>query len=277
MRFPNPVPGTILPLGAQRPPGQFAVTRDCAGHRATNQGCALDLGNGRCDGRVLSVGNGRVVYVDPTQGIVRIDHGTAEGHRWRSDYAHMVPILVKLGQAVQVGQQIGEVGDAHSPSVTNFAGCHLHFAIVRDGQEVDPWPLLAQNQESNVFINKGFAHVVNRRTTTTVNARFRADATRQSDTITIMPAGTTVLPVFEVQGEDIGGNPRWYGAFNWIEGSGYVLGFYHSSVLGELQASESADCGPAIQKATLELTNRLERKNTALDSADQAIKAARTV
>ena len=142
MIFGNPVAGVIHPKGWVPPAGSLDmyVIRDCADHQATNQGCALDINNGRCDGKVLASKAGRVVNIDPVQGIVRIDH--ADGTR--TAYAHMVPILVSVNQTVAQGQQIGEIGDAHDPAITNFSGCHLHFAVQLSttGPEVDPWPYM---------------------------------------------------------------------------------------------------------------------------------------
>jgi hypothetical protein len=146
--FGNPIEGYLHPLGWVRPAGnlEMQVTRDCAGHQATGQGCALDINNGRCDGQVLAVAAGKVRDRDDVQGIIRIVH--ADGSV--SGYAHMSPILVVVGQQVAQGQQIGEIGDAHDPAITNFSGCHLHFGfqLAANGPEVDPWPLLSQNQEN---------------------------------------------------------------------------------------------------------------------------------
>ena len=145
MTYVNPVPGLVHPKGWIRPAGNtdFVIVRDCADHQATNQGCALDLGNERCDGKVFAIAAGTVRDVDPVQGIVRIVH--ADGSV--SAYAHMVPILVVPKQVVAQGDQIGEVGDAHDPSITNFSGCHLHFAFepVAGAGEVDPTFLLNQS------------------------------------------------------------------------------------------------------------------------------------
>ncbi len=151
--FANPVHGTIRPLGSPKIVGNPVVTRDCAGHRATSQGCALDIGFARCGDPVIAAAAGTVLPFGPpiagvtvgdaAQGIVKIDHGGG----WRSVYAHMNGVLVKPGQFVTEGQQIGVVGDAHDPRVTNFAGCHLHFELVLNGVEQDPWPLLDQHQE----------------------------------------------------------------------------------------------------------------------------------
>jgi len=137
--FANPTAGGRIQAESEQWDGQsIRVTRGCAGHQATGQGCAVDLGDGKCTRAVLAVAPGTVTYRDNVQGIIRIAHSGG----WQSDYAHMNPLLVTVGQQVTQGQQIGEIGDAHDPAVTNFSGCHLHFGLLLFGVEQDPWPYL---------------------------------------------------------------------------------------------------------------------------------------
>lgn len=155
MTFPNPVRG-VIQAKAEKWKGTpvFRQVRTAADHAATGQGFANDFGNGRGNADpVLAVGAGSVITVDPVQGIVVVQSSS-----WRWGYAHMRQIRVARGNAVAVGQQLGLVSDAHDPSVTNFSGPHLHFAIWRktadrpDGSFIwepqDPWPLLSQNAAS---------------------------------------------------------------------------------------------------------------------------------
>lgn len=146
--FPNPVKGTIHPKGWSRPSGnvEFVVTRTSADHVATNQGKGLDISSRRCNvDPVLAMAAGKVVIRDDTQGIIVLDHGTG----YRTHYAHMKQLRYGVGASVALGAALGMVSDAHDPSITNFAGCHLHFGITRyiSGAWVaqDPWPLLNQN------------------------------------------------------------------------------------------------------------------------------------
>lgn len=146
MIFANPTAGRIQAQSEPWDGTSIRVTRTCADHLATRQGCALDLGDGKCTRPVLAIGAGTVTFRDVVQGIIRIDHGGG----WQSDYAHMNPLLVDFGGKVTRGQQIGEIGDAHSAMVTNFSGCHLHFGILLNGVEQDPWLYLNATMEGDM-------------------------------------------------------------------------------------------------------------------------------
>jgi murein DD-endopeptidase MepM/ murein hydrolase activator NlpD len=68
-----------------------------------------------------------------------IDHGVIDGKRITTAYAHQAQFLVREGQAVTKGQQIGVVG------ATGYAtGPHLHLEVREDGAVVDPMPWLAR-------------------------------------------------------------------------------------------------------------------------------------
>ena len=65
---------------------------------------------------------------------VVIDHGTnAEGHSWRTLYAHLQSAIVQTGQTVTQGQLIGYVG--HTGQST---GNHCHFEVYVDGVLTSP-------------------------------------------------------------------------------------------------------------------------------------------
>ena len=65
---------------------------------------------------------------------VVIDHGTnAEGHSWRTLYAHLQNAIVQTGQTVTQGQLIGYVG--HTGQST---GNHCHFEVSVDGVLTSP-------------------------------------------------------------------------------------------------------------------------------------------
>lgn len=65
----------------------------------------------------------------PNGKLVRIDHGNG----LQSAYAHLHRISVKKGQRVRQKQVIGQVG-----TTGRSTGPHLHFAIKRNGKEINP-------------------------------------------------------------------------------------------------------------------------------------------
>jgi murein DD-endopeptidase MepM/ murein hydrolase activator NlpD len=81
---------------------------------------------------------GKVIYAGWINGgggnHVQVDHGNG----LITTYSHMSAINVSVGQQVGVGQAVGRVG-----STGYSTGPHLHFEVKRNGQYVDPGPLLA--------------------------------------------------------------------------------------------------------------------------------------
>ncbi|MEO6777423.1 MAG: peptidoglycan DD-metalloendopeptidase family protein [Kofleriaceae bacterium] len=82
---------------------------------------------------------GTVVHAGPagTYGnLVTIRHGNGVETR----YAHLSATTVHVGDHVDAGQQVGNVG------TTGYStGPHLHFEIRKDGQAIDPAPFLPIN------------------------------------------------------------------------------------------------------------------------------------
>jgi murein DD-endopeptidase MepM/ murein hydrolase activator NlpD len=67
---------------------------------------------------VLAIARGRVIDTDPPNGYVLLQHPGG----YRSEYRHMEPVEVKIGQKVQRGDRLGRIGDAgNAPN-----GTHLH-------------------------------------------------------------------------------------------------------------------------------------------------------
>lgn len=105
----------------------------------------IDISTGHCVGNVVAAAPGRVrvSHADESDArVVVIDHGTIDGHHYETRYAHMKPppsFLIAVGKDVVAGTLLGRVG-----KTGNVTGCHLHFAITKDGQPVDPWRRLAQ-------------------------------------------------------------------------------------------------------------------------------------
>ena len=87
---------------------------------------------------ILAAAGGIVVYSDNHAGygnMVEIDHGNGLASR----YGHMSKRLVKVGDVVLRGQEIGEVG-----STGRSTGPHLHFEVLLRGQPQNPTKYLSQ-------------------------------------------------------------------------------------------------------------------------------------
>ncbi|MCU0421964.1 MAG: M23 family metallopeptidase [Bacteroidia bacterium] len=83
---------------------------------------------------IYATGNGRVVPAGEEGGSgygnhVVIDHGFG----YKSLYAHMFKIKVRMGERVKRGQLIGFVGNTGLSS-----GPHLHYEVIRNGKKVNP-------------------------------------------------------------------------------------------------------------------------------------------
>lgn len=163
----NPVPGDILPAGADTH-GRvvFRVTQTFGpktdpksleplvvwpGGEGIPKGIykhfhlGLDLGNKGCGANVLAAAPGKVSVSDKDpNGANRIviDHGDTD-----TRYLHMADRLVKEGQSVKQGQVIAHVGTTGLSTA-----CHLHFAVTENGNPMDPWTRLAQNQTGDEVI-----------------------------------------------------------------------------------------------------------------------------
>lgn len=112
-------------------------THPTLGSRLLHEG--TDLAGGGCGGSIAAAADGTVVFagMDQGTGTIDIDHGGGLS----TSYLHMYTsgILVKTGDKVTAGQQIGLVG-----SSGRATGCHLHFEVRRDGVATDPEPFMAQ-------------------------------------------------------------------------------------------------------------------------------------
>ncbi len=63
--------------------------------------------------------------------LVVVDHG----YGFRTAYAHLSQIKVKIGDAVKAGQVVGLMGNTGRST-----GPHLHYAVYHNGELVDPYP-----------------------------------------------------------------------------------------------------------------------------------------
>jgi septal ring factor EnvC (AmiA/AmiB activator) len=85
---------------------------------------------------VKAVGQGNVVFAGWLKGygnLVIVDHGG----NFHSLYAHLANMQVEVGNAIEEGESIGQVGDTGS-----LKGSFLYFEIRKGGQAVDPLPWL---------------------------------------------------------------------------------------------------------------------------------------
>ncbi len=103
-----------------------------------------DMGPG-CNAPIWSVNNGLVITAGPRGGfghLIEVDHGNGVVSR----YGHMYSdgVLARVGDQVTSGQQIGRIG---SDGVST--GCHLHFEVRINGENVDPMAFLRQNGVEN--------------------------------------------------------------------------------------------------------------------------------
>lgn len=97
-----------------------------------------DLGPG-CDSPIWAAQDGTVTFRGfdgGGNGVIAIDHGGGVTTR----YLHMYDsgMLVNVGDKVKAGQQIARVGSSGEST-----GCHLHFEVQVNGENVDPEPFMA--------------------------------------------------------------------------------------------------------------------------------------
>ena len=83
---------------------------------------------------------GKVSFVSENAGgygkLVRIDHG----YGVQTAYGHMRKITAAEGDTVAAGTEI-----ALSGNTGNSTGPHLHFEIIKDGEQIDPTPYIKNN------------------------------------------------------------------------------------------------------------------------------------
>ena len=251
--FGNPVKTPIIAYNTAKPAGGdtwFRVTQTFANpdaywraHGKPNAvHGALDLGDHRCGSPVIAARGGTVAMaatLAPEAGndgakVVKIDHGDG----WTTEYWHLGRYTVTKGQTVGEGSLVGYVG-----STGNTTMCHLHWEVKHNGVQQDPWPLLRQNgakdEDNDVKIKgKWIGHIINKRTTITASgAWFRSAPTLGDDTkIAVFPGGTGMYPREHVESDAAGGATpnEWYSATLWVNGEGWTVGYFHSSVLGPL-------------------------------------------
>ncbi len=135
---PGGLPGEVSQTGwaspAQGPITSGFGPRKSPGGVGSTYHRGIDLGGGGCYGPIWAANKGQVVTAGPSSGygnLIEIDHGGGVHTR----YGHMFNdgLMVKIGDQVSAGQQIAKVG-----TTGNSTGCHLHFEVLMNGQQVDP-------------------------------------------------------------------------------------------------------------------------------------------
>lgn len=106
-----------------------------------------DIG-GTCGEPIWAAQSGVVVkaeagYNGGSGNNVWIDHGDINGVDVQSGYLHMSKFIVKVGQKVNKGDVIGNVGDTGLSTA-----CHLHFSIKKNGVQSDPMEYIGSNPEA---------------------------------------------------------------------------------------------------------------------------------
>ena len=62
------------------------------------------------------------------------------GNGFETLYGHLSKILVSVGQKIEIGQQIGNIG-----STGRSTGPHLHYEVHKNGEKIDPKNFLTLN------------------------------------------------------------------------------------------------------------------------------------
>lgn len=183
----------------------------------------IDISTGSCGADVLAAAAGKVTTSgrNPSGAeVIVIDHGGGFATR----YAHMSSRLVAVGAVVAKGKVIGKIGDTGVSS-----GCHLHFAVTKAGDPVDPWRRLEQNtttdpdQEADVptpstYIPGHTAEVSN----TAGDVNVRRGASLSAPILRKIPKGTVetwTVTCWE-KGDTVSGSDqwlvRWNGAWEYV-------------------------------------------------------------
>ncbi len=131
---------TLLPIQASHIGSTFGHRLDpIAGVHAMHEGIDFVAEPGT---RVISAAGGVVVAAElhPQYGnLVEIDHG----NDFSSRYAHLSKMMVKPGQVIKRGQEIGSSGNTGRTT-----GPHMHFEVRYKGAAQNPARFLQQNADS---------------------------------------------------------------------------------------------------------------------------------
>ncbi|MFT7673193.1 MAG: murein DD-endopeptidase MepM/ murein hydrolase activator NlpD [Gammaproteobacteria bacterium] len=104
-------------------------THPLTGRREMHKG--IDFA-GKMGGKVIAVAKGVVTYAGKRYGYGRVID-IAHGNGYVTRYAHNSRLLVSIGDTVEKGFQIAEIG-----SSGRSTGPHVHFEVLKDGLQVNP-------------------------------------------------------------------------------------------------------------------------------------------
>ena len=108
-------------------------THPISGRREMHKG--IDFA-GKMGGPVVAVAKGVITYAGK-----RYSYGNmieiAHGNGYSTRYAHNSRLLVSVGDTVEKGFQIAEIG-----SSGRSTGPHVHFEVLKNGREVNPIPFI---------------------------------------------------------------------------------------------------------------------------------------
>ncbi len=104
-------------------------THPISGRREMHKG--IDFA-GKLGGPVIAVAKGVVTYAGKRYGYGKVID-IAHGNGFTTRYAHNSRLLVSVGDTVEKGFQIAEIG-----SSGRSTGPHVHFEVLRNGREINP-------------------------------------------------------------------------------------------------------------------------------------------
>lgn len=82
---------------------------------------------------IFATGDGVVITVDFSRGGYGNEIVINHGFGYKTRYAHLSKMLVRVGQKVKRGEVIGKVGNTGKS-----VGSHLHYEVIKNGVPVDP-------------------------------------------------------------------------------------------------------------------------------------------
>lgn len=137
--LPPGTPHFILPVVGRATSGYGVRTDPIHGTTVNHRGFDLAAPTGT---EVAAAARGTVIHAGPagTYGnLVTLRHDNG----FETRYAHLSTVGVQVGDVVEAGQDVGKVG-----STGHSTGPHLHFEVRRDGEAIDPAPLLPLNRSA---------------------------------------------------------------------------------------------------------------------------------